>query len=86
MLWVHGAWDDVVVGCLGESESLGLEGESDRHGLGLGLESGELDSTEASGLPLLVLGGDFEGEDGVTAELGFEEVTEVVGSDCLWKV
>ena len=59
----HGAYDDVVVGCLGESESVGFETKRHGHGLELGFECGELDSIEASGRPLLALGGDFEGED-----------------------
>ena len=63
VLGFHRAYDDVVVGCLGESESVGFESKRHGHGLEHGFECGELDSTEASGLPLLALGGDFEGED-----------------------
>ena len=63
VLGFHGAYDDVIVGCLGESESVGFESKRHSPGLELGFECGELDSTEASGLPLLALGGDFEGED-----------------------
>ena len=63
VLGFHGAYDDVIVGCLGESESVGFESKRHSHGLELGFECGELDSTEASGLPLLALSEDFEGED-----------------------
>lgn len=55
-------------------------------GPGLGLEGGELDATVASGLPVLAVGGDFNGEDGVRAELGLEEAQEFLCYDCLWNV
>lgn len=62
VLWVDGAYDDVVVG-VGESEGLRLEGENEGEGFGFGFEGGELDATIASGFPVLALGEDIDGED-----------------------
>lgn len=73
---VEGPYGDVVVG-FGDSEVVGVENEvvseGERVGLGLGFEGCELDSAEAAGLPVLVLGGDFDGEDRVGTEFGLEE-------------
>lgn len=79
---VDGVGDDVVVG-VGDSEVAGAEDEGVGEGKGLGLRFGsqgsELDASEAAGFPVLAVGGDVDGEDGVGAEVGLEEGEEVGG-------
>ena len=58
-------------------ESVLREGD----GFGFGFQGFELDAAEASGLPVLVIGGDFAGEDGGFSGVGFEEAEEVYGGD-----
>ncbi|KAK8534130.1 hypothetical protein V6N12_047526 [Hibiscus sabdariffa] len=81
--------DDVVIGSR-EFKGVGLENEGiavgEKEGLGLGFESGELNSAETTGLPVVAVGGYFDGEDGAGAELGFEKVQEVSGYDGLGNV
>lgn len=76
--------DDVIVS-LEEAEVVGLEDEIGGGGEGLspGLvaEGGELDAAVAAGLPVLVVADDLDGEDGVGAESGLEEVEKLGGGD-----
>lgn len=77
--WPH---DNVVVG-LGESQVVGVEDkgvlDGERLSFRFCLECCELYSTRAARFPVLPLGEDFDGEDGVGAQFGLEEGQEVLG-------
>ena len=89
MLRVYGPYDNIIVG-FRDGEVVRLEDEfvpeGDRLSLGFGFERGELDAAEAARFPVLPLGGDLYGEDGVAAESGLEEGQEVVGYGGMWDV
>jgi len=78
---VLGAEDDVGVG-FGEAEEVAVEEEvvelGEREGAGPGVEGLELDAAEAAGLPVGVVGEDFEGEHRRGTHRRFEEVEEVL--------
>lgn len=77
--WPH---NNVIVG-LGESQVVGAEDEVVLNGEGLGFgfgpERGELYATRAARFPVLSLGEDFDGEDGVGTQFGLEKGQEVFG-------
>ena len=76
-----GAEDDVGVG-FGEAEEVAVEEElvelGEREGAGPGVEGLELDAAEAAGLPVGVVGEDFEGEHRGGTQRRVEEVEEVL--------
>lgn len=71
----------------GDTEVIAFEDElvlgREKNCCRLNLEGLELDSPGASGLPVLALRSDFDGEDGVRAELGLQEGQELVGCSCI---
>lgn len=77
MIGPDGPGNDVIIS-FREFKRMGLEdevvSEGEKVGFGLGFESGELDSAETTGLPVVAVGRDFNGEDGVSAELVFQEL------------
>lgn len=79
---VEGAENDVFGG-IREAEEMGVDEQllelGEREGAGLGVEGLKLDAASAAGLPVDVVGEDFEGKDCGRTHLGFDEVEEVLG-------
>lgn len=77
MIGPDGSGDDVIISSR-EFKRMGLEKEvivaGETKGIGLSLGSSELHSAETTRLPVVAVGRDFNGEDGIRAELGLEEV------------
>lgn len=77
MVGPDGSGDDVIISSR-EFKRMGLEKEvivaGETKGIGHSLGSSELHSAETTRLPVVAVGRDFNGEDGIRAELGLEEV------------